>query len=197
MLNKYIKIKICSNVSNGKNAFHRVFAQYLETEFRDLRLVLNRWVTNEALSQKWRVGRRIAFKLQTKGAMDYTLHQIWHNLCPSKLNFTRPKDGWLARGLIQMLKSLTSWNVDDGEQPNSWVAVDCPLLRLAIRLTTVVHESWNVSSWTSVDNSKEIPHPFTCDDKTLQKSGLEKCGPKKVQGSYDECTDMTRNADLD
>jgi len=24
---------------------HRVFAQYLETEFHDLRLVLNRWVT--------------------------------------------------------------------------------------------------------------------------------------------------------
>jgi len=38
--NKYIKI--CNNVSIGKNASHMVFAQYLETEFRDLRLVLSR-----------------------------------------------------------------------------------------------------------------------------------------------------------
>jgi len=28
-----------------KNAIHQVFAQYLETEFSDLRLVLCRWVT--------------------------------------------------------------------------------------------------------------------------------------------------------
>src|SRR6218665_3632685 len=43
--NKYIKSKIFSNVSIGKNASHMVFAQYLETEFRDLRLVLSRWTT--------------------------------------------------------------------------------------------------------------------------------------------------------
>src|SRR6218665_4048154 len=45
--NKYIKSKIFSNVSIGKNASHMVFAQYLETEFRDLRLVLSRWTTNK------------------------------------------------------------------------------------------------------------------------------------------------------
>src|SRR6218665_2964798 len=43
--NKYINIKICSNVSIGKNASHMVFAQYLEAEFRDLQLVLSRWIT--------------------------------------------------------------------------------------------------------------------------------------------------------
>jgi len=33
-------IKICSSVSIGKNAFHKVFVQYLETEFSDLWLVM-------------------------------------------------------------------------------------------------------------------------------------------------------------
>ena len=29
-----------------KTAIHKVFAQYFETEFSDLQLVLSRWVTN-------------------------------------------------------------------------------------------------------------------------------------------------------
>jgi len=33
----------------GKSGFHVVFAQYLETEFSDLQLVLSRWVTCIAL----------------------------------------------------------------------------------------------------------------------------------------------------
>lgn len=32
-----------------KNASQVVFAQYLETKFRDLRLDLNKWVTNNRL----------------------------------------------------------------------------------------------------------------------------------------------------
>jgi len=40
--NKYIKICI-----NSKNALHRLFPQYLENEFSDLRLVLTRWVKYE------------------------------------------------------------------------------------------------------------------------------------------------------
>ena len=61
--------------------------------------VHHRLTTSQALSQKWRVMRPKAFKLQKKGAMDYTLHDICVNLYPSKLCFTHPKnrwtDGWL------------------------------------------------------------------------------------------------------
>ena len=32
----YFKIKICSNVSIDKNAFHQIFPRYLETDFSDL-----------------------------------------------------------------------------------------------------------------------------------------------------------------
>ena len=42
-----------SNVSIGKNASHRVFAQYLETEFRDLRLVLNIYLSCSVKKPKW------------------------------------------------------------------------------------------------------------------------------------------------
>jgi len=35
---------VVAYVSIGKNAFHMVFAQYLETEIFNLRLVLSRWV---------------------------------------------------------------------------------------------------------------------------------------------------------
>ena len=40
------------------------------------------------------VKRTKAFTLHMKGAMEYTLHHILHILCPSKLCFSRPEDGW-------------------------------------------------------------------------------------------------------
>jgi len=42
-----------------------------------------------------------------KRAMAYTLHDIGHILCPSKLSLTHPKDGWLAKGLVRAL--FTQW----------------------------------------------------------------------------------------
>ena len=50
-------------------------------------------------------------KSHSSQTLDYTLHQIL-NLCPSKLSFTRPKDGWLAHGLIRT-KSDRIWQITE------------------------------------------------------------------------------------
>lgn len=48
---------------------------------------------------------------------------------------------------------LTYWDVADSEEANPCVSVDCPLLRLAVGLTAVVHEAGVVAFRPSVDDA--------------------------------------------
>lgn len=48
---------------------------------------------------------------------------------------------------------LTYWDVADGEEANPCVSVDCPLLRLAVGLTAVVHKAGVVAFGPGVDDA--------------------------------------------
>lgn len=59
---------------------------------------------------------------------------------------------WLAAVFLNLL-FLTYWDVAHSEETNSRVSIHCPLLRLAVGLTAVVHEAGVVAFGSGVDNA--------------------------------------------
>ena len=59
-------------------------------------------------------------------------------------------------------------DVSVGEESDARVAVDAPLLRVAVRVATVVHEATQVALRTSVD------HSATCNDNIISKIRSQK-----------------------